>query len=503
MSKLELYRRIASGLISLVVLSLLGELFGLTAFWQSLPLQAAPGYRYFDYSREEWGADPRFDSRNELHYPVNARSFQATSPDQDSGQVYHPQIQPGQLISLPDPMQTPTGIAIHDTATPNSADCSLAATSQVLRSIQRYHALEDFAHIPWGPEQPDPRGEINNRGLTDASFGDIGYHFLIDCAGHVYEGRAGGIFRQGRHVHRHNRGQIGIALIGSFEDRQPSPTQRAALVRLVSRLCRDLGIDPLGEWQQLRLDGSLEKLTKNGKPVMNIAGHRDFPDNDHVDPGVVDLSQLRQEVAGRIAGGDNLKFEETGQTLAEPFRAYWEANGGLPIFGLPLSPLRSEVSAEDGKTYQVQYFERARFELHPELVGTPYYILLGRLGERVAARIGQRYPEPFQRKPPPAPGEGEGEAGQKTDSHYFAETGHFLKTNFLEYWKAKGGLEIFGLPLSEEFEEVNEQGQSYRVQYFERARFEFHPEAPPGYTVLLGLLGIEAYQAVGGSNQGG
>src|SRR5207244_9299315 len=48
-------------------------------------------------------------------------------------------------------------------------------------------------------------------------------------------------------------------------------------------------------------------------------------------------------------------------------------------------PLSEEVS-ENGLT--VQYFERARFEWHPENAGTPYEVLLGRLGADAAARDG-------------------------------------------------------------------------------------------------------------------
>ena len=451
------------------------------------PTQAttAPGYRYFDVSRAEWGANPLYDSRLELRTPANGRPFQVNSPDNDTGQVFTPLIQPGQLISLPDVPQIPTGIAIHDTATPNTSDCSVGASASQVRSIQTYHATADYSRVSWGPGNPDPRKEMDNRGLLDTTFGDIGYHFLIDCGGHIFEGRAGGIFRQGRHVRRHNHGLIGIALLGSFETRQPNPAQRAALVRLVTRLCRDLSIDPLGVWQQTRLDGTTETLSKQGQPVLNIAGHVNYPDNDHIDPGLLDLNAVRQEVAAGLAGGDAINFKETGQTLAEPFRSYWEANGGLPIFGFPIGPVRPEVSPDDGKTYQVQYFERARFELHPELVGTPYYISLGRLGLLNAGPAQKANPAPYAPLAPPPPG---------GSDYFFPETGHTLRGSFLKYWVAKGGLAIFGLPLSEEYQEKNAEGQIFTVQYFERARFEFHPENPAEFWVLLGRLGVDAYQ---------
>lgn len=59
-------------------------------------------------------------------------------------------------------------------------------------------------------------------------------------------------------------------------------------------------------------------------------------------------------------------FPETGKTIGGAFRAYWEAHGGLAQQGLPLSDEMQEASDLDGKTYTVQYFERALFEFHPE-----------------------------------------------------------------------------------------------------------------------------------------
>jgi hypothetical protein len=73
-------------------------------------------------------------------------------------------------------------------------------------------------------------------------------------------------------------------------------------------------------------------------------------------------------------------FAETGHTLGGTFRAYWEGHGGLAQQGYPISDEFTEVSDLDGKAYTVQYFQRARFEYHPENAGTPYEVLLGRLG---------------------------------------------------------------------------------------------------------------------------
>jgi hypothetical protein len=73
---------------------------------------------------------------------------------------------------------------------------------------------------------------------------------------------------------------------------------------------------------------------------------------------------------------------------------------------------------------------------------------------------------------------------------YFAATSHTLTGGFLTYWQAHGGLAIYGYPISEPFTEISPtNGKPYTVQYFERNRFEYHPENPPQYDVLLGLLG--------------
>ncbi len=78
-------------------------------------------------------------------------------------------------------------------------------------------------------------------------------------------------------------------------------------------------------------------------------------------------------------------FELTGHTLNNGFSNYWEEHGGLAEFGYPISEEITEVNPDDGKTYVVQYFERNRFELHPDLAGTPYVVQLGLLGRQYTA----------------------------------------------------------------------------------------------------------------------
>jgi Kelch motif/Galactose oxidase, central domain len=76
-------------------------------------------------------------------------------------------------------------------------------------------------------------------------------------------------------------------------------------------------------------------------------------------------------------------FIETGHNVPEDFYTYWDANGGLTQFGFPLTEVITET-LENGQQYQVQDFERARFERHPENTA-PYDILLGQFGRRILA----------------------------------------------------------------------------------------------------------------------
>lgn len=173
-------------------------------------------------------------------------------------------------------------------------------------------------------------------------------------------------------------------------------------------------------------------------------------------------------------------FPETGFWVQGYFRQYWETRGGLFIFGYPITG----VFKQDG--FYRQYFQRAVFEYHPELAGTQYQVLLMRLGNIITAnRTGE---QPFQPIPPFA---------DSKDHVYFPPTGHALSYGFKSYWNNFGGLSNFGYPISEEFDEKNPpppagDGAVYTVQYFERARFEYHPEnRGTPYEVLLGLLGSE------------
>jgi hypothetical protein len=182
-------------------------------------------------------------------------------------------------------------------------------------------------------------------------------------------------------------------------------------------------------------------------------------------------------------------FAETGHCISGRIREFWEGNGGLPVFGLPIAPQREEQI--EGRPFQAQWFERNRLELHPENA-RPYDVLLGRLGvDRLAAQGRDWFA--FAKSEPQA------------GCRFFPETGHNICGAILAAWRASGleldgrrgkseteNLALFGLPVSEAQTETIE-GREYTVQWFERARFELHPENQPPYDVLLGLLGNEVH----------
>jgi len=81
-------------------------------------------------------------------------------------------------------------------------------------------------------------------------------------------------------------------------------------------------------------------------------------------------------------------FPETGKTIYDPFLTYWQQHGGLAQQGYPISARFEETSELDGKTYLVQYFERAVFEFHPENK-PPHDVLLSQLG---TFQMRKKYP---------------------------------------------------------------------------------------------------------------
>ncbi|HUS14407.1 MAG TPA: prolyl oligopeptidase family serine peptidase [Chloroflexia bacterium] len=187
-------------------------------------------------------------------------------------------------------------------------------------------------------------------------------------------------------------------------------------------------------------------------------------------------AQAAPQVAKPLPGTP-MCFPETGYCLRGEFLLYWRLNGGLTQFGYPVTP----ELVEGGRT--VQYTERARFELH-----NGSGVLLGLLGNSTTAG---RTDGAFR----PAT------AGVVGTGTFYPLTKHNLRPPFAAYWQEHGGLPVYGYPISEAFPEKSPtDGKEYLVQYFERHRLEYHPEAQAsGPTIQLGLLGRQAYARLYGA----
>jgi hypothetical protein len=159
-------------------------------------------------------------------------------------------------------------------------------------------------------------------------------------------------------------------------------------------------------------------------------------------------------------------FDDTGHYVCDEFLAFYTERGGLEIFGYPLT----EAYDDPRLGLRVQYFQRARMEWHPDN-RAPHQVQLGLLVDE----LGYTYP--------PA-GPGEIPVVPDPNRQYFPETGHIVSYAFLDYFREKGGLDVFGYPRSELLYE-----DGYLVQYFQRARMEWHPEDAVGRQVRLANIG--------------
>ncbi len=149
---------------------------------------------------------------------------------------------------------------VHHTATSND-DPDPVAT---VRAIYYYHAIT----LGWG---------------------DIGYNYLIDRFGNIYEGRYGGDNVIGAHAYPYNSGSVGIAAMGTYTSVNISSQLEQSLVSLLTWECYKHGIHPLGY------------STFVDKYVANIMGHRDV--NNTQCPGdnlYNQLPSIRSQVWSRL-----------------------------------------------------------------------------------------------------------------------------------------------------------------------------------------------------------
>lgn len=183
----------------------------------------------------------------------------------------------GQGSRVPPAYRTVTHLVVHHTADSNSLAPGQRWSDRV-RAIWSFHT--------------------NTRG-----WGDIGYNFLIDPDGVIYEGRAGGDDAVGFHDTA-NHGSMGVALIGTYSAGQPAAPAQDSLVTLLAWKAEQREIDPLGSsrYYGCAISNFCTSYTPSAI-IANISGHRDVTPVRTTCPGDslhALLPELRQRVRDRI-----------------------------------------------------------------------------------------------------------------------------------------------------------------------------------------------------------
>ena len=138
---------------------------------------------------------------------------------------------------------------VHHTAGTNSY--TAAQSAAIVRGIQRYHVLSN-------------------------GWNDIGYNFLVDKYGQVFEGRAGGIDQPvgGAHAAGFNTGSAGIAVLGTYSGTDITSSARSALVKLISWRLDVAHVDPLKSLTYVSF-GSDRFPQGTSVRLRAVSGHRD------------------------------------------------------------------------------------------------------------------------------------------------------------------------------------------------------------------------------------
>src|SRR5215475_5669889 len=138
---------------------------------------------------------------------------------------------------------------VHHTVGSNSY--SRAQSASIVRGIERYHVLAN-------------------------GWDDIGYNFLVDKYGQIFEGRWGGVDRNvvGAHAQGFNQGSVGVALMGTYDSSSITPAARAALIRLLAWRLDVAHVDPLSTFSW-RSTGNPKYPAGRMVTLRTISGHRD------------------------------------------------------------------------------------------------------------------------------------------------------------------------------------------------------------------------------------
>jgi hypothetical protein len=138
---------------------------------------------------------------------------------------------------------------VHHTAGSNSYSASQSGS--IVRAIELYHVKAN-------------------------GWNDIGYNFLVDKYGQIFEGRYGGMTRAviGAHAEGFNVGSAGIALLGNYNSAKLTSAARSALVSLLAWRLDLAHVDPLSK--VVRVSDGNPRYPAGRKVTLNaISGHRD------------------------------------------------------------------------------------------------------------------------------------------------------------------------------------------------------------------------------------
>jgi len=190
---------------------------------------------------------------------------------------------------------------------------------------------------------------------------------------------------------------------------------------------------------------------------------------------IIALSILVTQTASLAQDSPSRLFPETGHWVeGNILEAYDENPNAEWVYGLPITGMFQVSNTGDAQELWYQYFERARFEYRPnnpedlQVTISPLGAYLHDVAE---------------------PAEIITEQAGLSSCQYFSQSSHQVCFAFLEFFNTYGGISQFGYPVSEV-----EIRDGRKVQYFQKARFEWHPENNHGNRVVLSNIGTTFFK---------
>ena len=317
------------------------------------PLFLETGVNFNIFGKEAWGANkelkvdfgPKTYKNSDVPI-ILPRSTWENSPDLINLLDWYPEEKKDQEENSPPDYFSIDRIIIHDmgcnTRNPGCNDKTVNPVT-IIQNIYRYHAV--------------------TRG-----WGDIGYHYIIDYWGNIYEGRYGGNGVRGAHTYydrkcdNFNVGSVSILLMGNYEKTQPPEEMYKSLARLVAWLSVTNGLDPTDMnhtseiWHSPRINNTKNSfkcdISQGGLtstytgPV--VVGHKDV-EAGNSDPGVLDLSRVREEA----------------KTLYLKYKNYlYKSKNSSKVFKIT-NGIRTEINSGSRGGYKIIEINKSQLDIFP------------------------------------------------------------------------------------------------------------------------------------------